>query len=227
MQHRVLSTKALPPELIARAAEARIEVTVQEFIRIEPLFSELLQNELRRWTGTTLPVCAVFTSANAVEATQNLWQRTEGATLPGWKVFCLSGKTRDRLTTWLPPASIAGTAETAGALAEKIKAAGVPEVVFFCGNLRRDELPRTLQEAGIRVQEVVVYETTETPGAPEGPFDALLFFSPSAVRSFFAANEPKKDTVCFAIGPTTAEALTALTRHPVVTSEAPRAERLV
>ena len=58
-------------------------------------------------------------------------------------------------------------------------------VTFFCGNQRRDTLPDKVRAAGIKVEELVVYETVELPLKVTDHYDAILFYSPSGVRSFF------------------------------------------
>ncbi len=74
---------------------------------------------------------------------------------------------------------------------------------FFCGNLRRDELPGLLKENNIKFTEVEVYQTILKPKKFERTFDGILFFSPSAVESFKKENNLKNITV-FCIGSTTA-----------------------
>ena len=76
------------------------------------------------------------------------------------------------------------------------------KVIFFCGNLRREELPVLLAENGISVEEHIVYETTLLNPEFSQKFDGILFFSPSGVRSFCKKNKP--DAVAFCLGNTTA-----------------------
>lgn len=114
------------------------------------------------------------------------------------------------------------TANTARALAGTIIGHGVQEVVFFCGNRRRDELPRLLQEHGIGVHEITVYETRDIPAPALADPDAILFFSPSAVGSFFSVNSIGPKTVCFAIGSTTAAAIADYTDNKIITPELDR-----
>ncbi|WP_339608940.1 uroporphyrinogen-III synthase [uncultured Planktosalinus sp.] len=74
---------------------------------------------------------------------------------------------------------------------------------FFCGNLRRDELPAKLRENKIGFTEVEVYKTVLKSKKFERTFDGVLFFSPSAVESFTKENQ-LKNTTAFCIGTTTA-----------------------
>lgn len=74
---------------------------------------------------------------------------------------------------------------------------------FFCGNWRREELPKILKENKIDFTEVEVYETVLKPKKFDCTFDGILFFSPSAVESFTKENT-LKNTNAFCIGTTTA-----------------------
>lgn len=77
---------------------------------------------------------------------------------------------------------------------------------FFCGNLSLPTIPDFFTKKDIIFAKVLVYETLKTPQAFPSDFDALLFFSPSAVESFLELNQIKNQK-CFCIGHTTAKAL--------------------
>jgi uroporphyrinogen-III synthase len=79
--------------------------------------------------------------------------------------------------------------------------------IFFCGNKRLDNLPLGLLEAGFAVEEFVVYETVLTPHKINREYDIFLFFSPSAVESFFRVNNWNAKNVAVSIGHTTSDAL--------------------
>jgi len=74
---------------------------------------------------------------------------------------------------------------------------------FFCGNLRRDELPELLTKNKVDFTEIEVYKTVLNSKKFERTFDGVLFFSPSAVESFTNENS-LKNTIAFCIGTTTA-----------------------
>jgi uroporphyrinogen-III synthase len=80
------------------------------------------------------------------------------------------------------------------------------EITFFCGNLRRNELPALLSENNIVINEQVVYQTTLLNPKFSQKFDGILLFSPSGVRSFCQNNPP--DATAFCLGYTTAIAAT-------------------
>ena len=101
-----------------------------------------------------------------------------------------------------------GAKETALSLAKKITEDGVQSVVFFCGNLRRNELPEYLTKNNIELTEIVVYQTILSPKSLQiRKGDALFFMSPSAVESFAMKNEFYSEIQYYSIGETTAEAL--------------------
>lgn len=77
---------------------------------------------------------------------------------------------------------------------------------FFCGNLSLPTIPDFFTKKDIIFAKVLVYETIKTPTIFNQPFEALLFFSPSAVESFLEQNQITNQK-CFCIGHTTANTL--------------------
>ncbi|MES2703956.1 MAG: uroporphyrinogen-III synthase [Bacteroidota bacterium] len=201
----ILSTVALD----VPAGLEGVAVTVLPFIAVSPVVGATLQEEIARLQKDELTVA--FTSANAVKAVI-----MQAAAATGWKIYCIGNATAQAVIAAFGTAAIAGTANDAGALAEVIIGNGVNNVVFFCGDKRMHTLPARLKEAGVAMKELVVYQTEETPHVVSGKYDAILFFSPSAVKSFFSVNAPLESTVLFAIGGTTAEAIRSKTRNKVV-----------
>ena len=214
-KYKVLSTKKLEPSLLKHAEENDIEIAEQEFISIQPVVSEEKQKEISEWLNKS-NMDVVFTSANAVEAVKNCLDKSGRR-----KFHCISGRTRSALLSYIHKEQIISTAEYGKDLAGKIMKHQVKEIVFFCGNKRRDELPGILKAAGIKVYEVVVYETIETPSVNTDDFDAVLFFSPSAVQSFFSVNQLKNNVVCFAIGNTTADSIHQFNNNKIIICEQP------
>ena len=123
--------------------------------------------------------------------------------------------------------SIEGVAENADALANVILTKGFEKVYFFCGNQRRDELPQKLRAHGTALIELVVYKTEETAQRVLKKFDGILFFSPSAVHSFFSVNTIALETILFAIGKTTASALQTHTSNTIIIASSAGKENLV
>jgi uroporphyrinogen-III synthase len=226
-RYKVLSTKKLAPSLLEQATKNDIEIIEQEAIAVQPIVSKEKRDEIMPLVLSQEPKHIVFTSSNAVETVQIYLHQGDTWIIPNWNIFCISGKTKEALYPYINPAQIIATAENAKDLAQKIIEQGVKEVVFFCGNKRKDELPEILKKSGIIVHEVIAYETLETPQIATENIDGVMFFSPSAVQSFFSINQLKKDTVCFAIGQTTADSITDFADNKVIISESPSQEMML
>ena len=216
----LLSTRPLDKAMVLEAAKNDIIIEEMSFIKTEetagPSIAKTIQ-ELAHQNITT-----VFTSMNAVEAVGKLMH---GET--NWKIFCIGNTTKKIVKKIFGEKNIAGTADSASELAEKIIKDSIKNIVFFCGDKRRDELPDKLKNNGVDVEEIVVYKTIETPQLASKEYDGILFFSPSAVHSFFSKNSISNKTRVFAIGSTTANAAEIFTRIPVIISKKPGKENLV
>ena len=120
------------------------------------------------------------------------------------------------------------TAKNATILADKIiQTKTIEEVVFFCGDHRLDELPETLRYNSITVNELVVYTTVQLPVFIEKDYDAFIFFSPSAVHSFFSMNTVPINAIMFSIGKTTTATIQTYCTNKVVTSEWPGKDQMI
>lgn len=219
-KYNILSTKSLPAIFYQIAEENDIQLRIHEFIKIEPVYiSPDLQAEIRQLVQTCN--VSIFTSGNAVWMTREM--------VAPKQICCLSGPTLEAVQQAFPQATIVVTADNATELAKQMIATGtIQSAVFFCGNKRRDALPDLLQQHHIALREIVVYETMPVPVPIEGHIDGVLFFSPSGVESYFQYNKLESDTICFAIGPTTGDALKAYTNHIVVMhKEKPSAKNLL
>ncbi len=119
-----------------------------------------------------------------------------------YQVYCVSRGTREYASA--SGLDIKSSAPDASALADEIlKDVEVKEVTHVSSNLRRDEVSDKLNRAGVSVQDVIAYRTEFTPVAIDLSYDAIIFFSPSAVDSFLSLN-PLRQVPCFCLGKTTA-----------------------
>lgn len=217
-KYKVLSTKKLEPSLVEQANQHNIEILEREFISIKPIWNQETFDRIIDFTRQKKFNIAL-TSANAVDALNSYMIAYDSYYVIDWGIFCLSGKTKQAvLNARFPEKNIIGEAKNASELAQKIIQAGANEIIFFCGNKRRDDLPNRLALANIKVHEVILYETVATPVVVDNDFDAVLFFSPSGVQSFFSSNELKQNTVCFAIGATTATSISTFTTNKIINS---------
>lgn len=140
------------------------------------------------------------------------------------KCFCVGHQTANLLKD--KGYHIAETADYGADLAETIvEHYQNKNFTFFCGNKRRDELPAILTENNIHFSEIEVYRTTLNQKIFQQEFDGLLFFSPSAVKSYTAKNE-MKDSISFCIGKTTASEADKYTSKVVIANK-PSIENVV
>jgi uroporphyrinogen-III synthase len=225
-KYKVLSTKKLDPLLIEKAKKDDIEIVEQEAIKIISVLSREKWQEIFQVIEDKKEF-VVFTSSNAVFALQKYLNDYTNPHPINWKIFSLSGKTKQSLENCTEFGTIIDTADNSTELAEKIVKSNINKVVFFCGDKRRDELPAILNATGISVHEIVVYDTVETPVRAETDIDAVLFFSPSAVTSFFSINQLIDTVVCFAIGETTANSIADHTNNKILISKKSSQESLL
>lgn len=215
----ILSTRPLPEELKHQAAGAGIGIETIPFIETENITDSVTINSIRSNAGQN--ITAVFTSMNAVEAVA---AAMETSTV-NWKIFSMGFATSALVNKYFLHAE-PGAARDASELADEIIAAGVPEVVFFCGDRRRPELPEKLKRAGIKVNEIPVYKTVAQDVQINKGYNGILFYSPSAVESFFSGNKLSSDVILFAIGNTTADAIRSFCDNRVIISDEPGKEAL-
>ena len=217
----ILSTRPLSQTLITEAAAQGVEIDVQSFIETAAIQSA----EVKQQIGQALlhPAVVVFTSMNAVAAVAAHIHDS----VPRWRIYCTGQTTQELVKKYFGETSIAGIADSAGELAQRlVDAAYTGNVIFFCGDQRREELPGILRSNHIEVTEVWVYRTIATPHVINKQYDAVLFYSPSAVVSFFSVNKPGKQTLLFAIGNTTAGAIKEHAANNIITGDKPGKEDL-
>lgn len=217
----VLCTRAISDTLVLKASTQNIAIDVVPFIETDIIRSTDIAAQVRQLAQKK--ITAIFTSINAVEAVVS--QLTH---IPDWTICCLGGMTKDIIIDFFGESKIAITAKNASALADKIVVANpTSEAVFFCGDQRLDELPKILRMHYIEVKELIVYKTIQTPVYIEKNYDGIIFFSPSAVHSFFSVNTLPTTVVLFSIGKTTAATISTYCVNLVITSEWPGKEQMV
>tara|TARA_B100000963_G_scaffold239885_1_gene209822 strand:+ start:239 stop:916 length:678 start_codon:yes stop_codon:yes gene_type:complete len=183
-------TKSLSEQQKACAQNSGLEVKEIALTKIHHLDFPKDLPEAEAW---------IFTSQNAVN---NLCQNNFAG-----KVYASGKQTASALKEKGFETRISDS-ETALNLAELIAEDGVKSALFFCGNIRRNELPNYLAKKGVQLKEEVVYHTLLDPKKiPSQKGDALFFMSPSAVESFAMMNEFDTELDYYSIGETTASTL--------------------
>jgi uroporphyrinogen-III synthase len=218
----ILSTRPLETALLEAAKAKDIQIDIVSFIDTTAIETTGIKEEIGKILKQ--PASVVFTSMNAV----NSVAAHVNGQMPQWNIFCIGNTTRQLAARYFGEQSIHTVGNNASDLADKIISdKSIKQVVFFCGDQRREELPGKLRQNGITVQEVIVYHTISTPHKVDKAYDGILFFSPSAVQSYFYANAVTPSTLLFAIGQTTADAIRSFTDNAVIESERPGKEDLV
>jgi len=214
----ILSTATLPQPLIDKMKAAGIAVEVLPFIKTTWVNDEKKRKQVAGITDKTI----VFSSKNAVEAVAEMTKNM----LHG-NIYCVGKQTAELAHKYFGD-QIQAVANDATGLAEiMLQEKNIKSVTFFCGDIRRDELPELLKKHKIALTEIVVYTTIVTPHKAEREYDAILFFSPSAVESFFLVNKVNSTTILFAIGNTTANAISNKTDNTIMVCEQPGKELLI
>lgn len=216
----ILSTRPLNRHLIDEAATHNIVIDEISFIETKIIEDQKVSDTIENYIQQN--ITAIFTSMNAVDAiVRHLKQR------PEWKIYYIGNTTKKLFSDNFGKENIAGTAASAEKLGDIILRDKINQAVFFCGDQRRDELPEKLKQHDVIIDEVVVYNTNETPVLITKKYNGILFFSPSAVQSFFSINKVDEETQLFAIGSTTAKAIQQFNKKNVVISYSPSKENLV
>lgn len=219
---RILSTRLLDENTTSKAADANIQVRSVSFIQTQSIVANELTRTLNQLAAQ--PLCVVFTSLNAASAVAGQIQ-----TPAEWKIFCTSGRTKEYIINTFGENAVAASAKNATLLAERIIAHNNCEkkVVFFCGDQHLHNLPEKLKANGITTDEIIVYTTLPTPVFVDEQYDGMLFFSPSAVHSFFSMNTVPVDAIFFSIGDTTTAAIQSYCTNKIITSKWPGVDNLL
>jgi uroporphyrinogen-III synthase len=220
---KILSTRPVKEMLIQEATEQNIQLDIIPLIDTESVQDIDTQQEVEQIALQYATV--VFTSMNAVESVITMLDQQ----VPEWNIYCMGNTTQELIRNYFGEESISGTGNNASELAATILSDNdeLDEVFFFCGDQRRDELPAKLREAGISVEEIIVYKTIPLHQKIDTTYDGIVFFSPSAVESFFTNNKTTTSTVFFAIGSTTEAAIKKYTNNSIITAHSPGKEELV
>ena len=151
----------------------------------------------------------LFSSVNAVKWLKWGLERYGFELPPGLKAICVGEKTLRAAENMLgvkPMLAVKNSQTLLSNMKETIPS-GIT-FLYCCGGNRLNTLPLGLKAVGFAVKEFVVYETQLTPHTTLKDYNAILFFSPSAVESYFSVNQWDKNRVAVSIGHTTSEALT-------------------
>ena len=161
----------------------------------------------------------IFTSVNGVKAFfENGFQPNEDFTSENYnKIFAVGLKTKNELRKH--GFGCFKVLRHAVDLSEFIITEfSKDKFLHFCGNLALDIVDRKLPLQNIYYKKVLVYETRLLYPKISKPYDAVVFFSPSGVRSFLKHNSIDGKKI-FSIGYTTEMEIKKLTGLEAYTSQ--------
>ncbi|MBF11544.1 MAG: uroporphyrinogen-III synthase [Flavobacteriaceae bacterium] len=197
---RLLATKTLSNNLRERLIQRGISLIEYPLIRINPipLYNLNFQDSL------------IFTSQNAVNLAFDSSEIR--VNIQGKKYFCVGEKTKKLLEE--KGQKVLKMTKNAFDLAHfLVKNHKNDSFSFFCGKLRRVEIEYLLTQEKINLQIHELYNTIYTSKHFQSKFGGILFFSPSAVNSFFSKNTWPAQTHGFCIGSSTSEVLKQYTTN--------------
>lgn len=204
----ILSTKKLSLSQKNLFLNSGLSLVEYDAIKIEFLDFEIPEKEIKN---------AIITSKNSAKAIIEKQLKIQNC-------FCVGEKTAGFLKNHnfnIREISDYGS-DLAKIITEKYRN---EKFTFFCGNLRREELPSELKKEDIEFKEVEVYKTSLNQQSFQQEFDGIMFYSPSGVKSFTSENKMKESTV-FCIGRTTAKEAEKHTKNIVIATK-PSIENLI
>lgn len=172
-------------------------------------FTELISIEFLKVTPHSIAnKSLLFTSKNGVMGFfKNQFKINEHQ-----NVFCVGSKTQKALTDL--GIVCHGVFKNSEELLSNISEGMPDEFLHFSGNLTLETLKTGLQNRHINYEEYSVYKTRLLDPKIDANYDALVFFSPSGVRSF-CKNNAIGNTKVYALGETTAMAVQQYTPNKI------------
>ena len=197
---RLLSTKIVSSHFKDELIKIDISVVEYPIIKIDPLHIKI--NHVR----PTL----IFTSQNAVNI---IFESSDIVKkIKNKNCFCVGQKTKVLLNE--KGLNVIKMFENAKDLARfLVKNHKKESFSFFCGKQRRKEIETSLNQCKMVLDIHEIYETTYTSKHFETYFDGILFFSPSAVSSYFTKNTWPENAHGFCIGSSTSKTLSQFTSN--------------
>nr|ACI66186.1 Uroporphyrinogen-III synthase [Salmo salar] len=231
-------------ELASRGHKATlIPVLSFTFVSLNTLSDKLFQPEQHGGL--------IFTSPRAVEAVRMCLEDDErreqwnNDIKDKWnaKSIYVVGKATAALVENLglvPLGEDTGTADVLSRLILEREDTNILPLFFPCGSIKREVLPTALRENGVPLDTLMVYQTAQHPDleknlknhfTEQGVPASIAFFSPSGVKFCLEpvrrlSGEQLKQIKFAAIGPTTADAMTAEGLSVSCSADKPTAEHL-
>ncbi len=206
---RILSTRALGNDAVNFIRNQNWLVDIISFIETHGIITVDLLADFIAWCNDPEKnIILLFSSDNSVKWLKWGLDKYGLKLPPGLRAYVVGEKTLHKAKDLLKVEPIYA-ARNSQALLSTIGEMEPSEfsVLYCCGNNRLNTLPAGLKQAGYTVKEYIVYKTAPTPHITIRDYNAVLFFSPSGVESYFSVNSWNDKMVAVSIGHTTADAL--------------------
>ncbi|XP_060082527.1 uroporphyrinogen-III synthase-like [Ylistrum balloti] len=200
--------------------DAGIKATLCPVLTFEFLNLDLYMNQMSRPEDFS---AIVFTSQQAVKATRMVLESGgEMQPLKKWRCYVVGPATATEAKNlgFLPQGEDSGSAEALSEILLKDLRHLTRPILYPCGNLKRDTLPKKMKENGLELHEITVYQTIPRVDLEpyihdlvnkEGTPSHMVFFSPSGVEATLSVLHSvwfRKHQIKFiAIGQTTSQAM--------------------
>lgn len=207
-EFRLLSTKRLPTQQQQRLLATGVTLCSWDFIQTKPLpFNANFENKQ-----------LIFTSQNAVNAVEKELKNA------AYECYCVGEKTKSLLTK--KGQKVLKMTKNASVLADfLVKQPKNSQFLFLAGTHRRPEIEAAFDKKSLPLTVVEVYTTKPQPKAM-GSYDGILFYSPSGVQSYLQHNS-LTNSLCFAIGDTTASELQQHQPKKIITATQPTIDHMI
>ncbi|ASW75199.1 uroporphyrinogen-III synthase [Chryseobacterium piperi] len=207
---KILFTKNIDPSVLSKEIGEHVTADCIEVIKTIPL--QVHPFDLKNYS-------LIFTSANGVIAFfKNQFKPNEDFTAKNYnKIYCVGEKTKRELRkNGFGTFKVLKNAEALSSFI--IGHCPHEQFLHFCGNLALDVLDCDLPLQNIKYKKVTIYKTEEINPLITEKYHAVVFFSPSGVRSFAKQNS-LEGIQLFSIGETTSGELKKYTQEQIFTSE--------
>jgi len=191
------------------AKKYNLKIDFRPFIKIDPVTAK----DFRRQKVSILDHTAIIlTSRNAVDHIFRLASENKVEIPSDMKYFCISEQTANYLQKYIVirKRKIFTGERTAEDLIQVIKKHKTEKFLFPCSDIRKEDIPKYLEENGYHYSEAIIYRTvaSDLSDLSDVNYDVLAFYSPSGIESLFS-NFPdfvQNKTRIAVFGPTTAKA---------------------
>ena len=206
---KILFTKIIDEKILSKELDTAISADCVEVIKISNIKVEPFDLKNKS---------LIFTSAKGVISFfENGFRPNEEFTQKNYnKICCVGVKTKRGLQkNGFGTFKVLKNAETLSQFI--IEKCPNEDFLHFCGNLALDVLDKKLPLQNIQYKKATLYRTEETNPVINEKYHALVFFSPSGVRSFAKYNS-FENSILFSIGETTSKELRKHTIDHIHTS---------